>query len=70
MDELLKVPSCITDKPQMLRSVYDQINVHIRGLAALQVNPEQYGSLLIPMITSKLPGDVQLRIAREIEGEV
>ena len=70
MDELLKIPNCTTDKPQMLRSVYDQINVHIRGLAALSVNPEQYGSLLIPMITSKLPGDVQLRIVREMEGEV
>ena len=70
MDELLKIPNCTTDKPQILRLVYDQLNVHIRGLAALSVNPEQYGSLLIPIITSKLPGDVQLRIAREMEDEV
>ena len=70
MDELLKIPNCTTDKPQMLRLVYDQLNVHIRGLAALSVNPEQYGSLLIPMITFKLPGDVQLRIAREMTDEV
>ena len=54
----------------MLRLVYDQLNVHIRGLAALSVNPEQYGSLLIPMITSKLPGDVQLRIVREMKDVV
>ena len=54
----------------MLRSVYDQVNVHIRGLAALNINPEQYGSLLIPMITSKLPSDVQLRVAREMKEEV
>ena len=70
MDELLKIPNCTTDKPQMLRLVYDQLNVHIRGLAALSVNPEQYGSLLIPMITSKLLGDVQLRKAREMKDEV
>ena len=70
MDELLKIPNCTTDKPQMLRLVYDQLNVHIRGLAALSVNPEQYSSLLIPMIISKLPGDVQLRIARGMKDEV
>ena len=70
VDELLKIPNCTTDKPQMLMLVYDQLNVHIRGLAALSVNPEQYGSLLIPMITSKFPGDVQLRIAREMKDEV
>lgn len=63
MDELLKIPTCTNDKPQTLRSVYDQFNVHIRGLAPLNVNPEQYGSMLIPMITSKLPSDVQLRVA-------
>ena len=54
----------------MLRSVYDQFNVHIRSLAALDVNPKQYGSLLIPIITSKLPGDVQLKVARAMKDQV
>ena len=31
VDELLKIPNCTTNKPQMLRLVYDQLNVHIRG---------------------------------------
>ena len=70
MDELLKIPNCVADKSQMLRSVYDQLNVHIRGLAALNVNTEQYGSLLIPMITFKLPNDVQLRVARKMREDV
>ena len=54
----------------MLRSVYDQINVHIRGLAALNVNSDQYGSFLITIIMSKLPDDVKLRVAREATEEV
>ena len=69
MDEL-KIPNCVADKFQMLRSVYDQLNEHIRGLAALNVNTEQYGSLLIPMIMSKLPNDVQLRVAREMKEDM
>ena len=36
----------------------------------MNVNPEQYGSLLIPMITSKLPSNVKLRVAREMKDEV
>ena len=33
MDELLKLPSCTNDRNSSLRYIYDQISVHIRGLA-------------------------------------
>ena len=62
IEEIIKIHNCTIDKPQMLRSVYNQINAHIRGLPALNVNSDQYGSLLI---MSKLPDDVKLRVARE-----
>ena len=39
--------------------------VHIRDLEALEVTSEQYGSLLIPVIMSKLPSEAHLRIAQE-----
>ena len=39
---------------------------HIRGLEALEVAPEQYGSLLIPLVMAKFPNDTRLRIARGI----
>ncbi|XP_065886111.1 uncharacterized protein [Dysidea avara] len=68
--EIIKIPNCTTDKSQMLRSVYGQINVHIRRLAALNVNSDQYGSLLITIIMSKLPDNVKLRVAREATEEV
>ena len=49
---------------------YDQITVHIRGLKTLGIGSEQYGSLLIPIIMSKLIGDIRLRIARESKDNV
>ena len=45
----------------MLRSVYEQINVQIRGLAAIFVNTDYYVRLSIPVIMSKLPSDMKLR---------
>ena len=69
-DELMKIPTCPINKPHMLRSVYDQINVHIRGLAALKIKSDECGFMLVPVIMSKLPSDVKLRIARESTEEV
>ena len=70
MDELLKIPGCTVDRPSALRSVYDKIIVHVRGLETLEVTSDQYGSILTPVIMSKFPPDVRLRIARESEGKV
>ena len=70
MEELLKLPECTGDKVSALRGVHDTMNVHIRGLSSLGINPEQYGSLLVPTVMSKLPNDLQLRIAWENRGEV
>ena len=66
MEGLLKIPSCSSDRSCSLRSVYDKIMVNIRGLEALGVTSEQYGSLLIPVIMTKFPSEIRLRIAREI----
>jgi len=66
-DELMKIPTCLIDKPYMLKSVYDQINVHIRGLAAIKIKSDECGFMLVPLIMSKLPSDVKLQIATYIE---
>jgi hypothetical protein len=70
MDELLKIPVCSGDKPSQLRFVYDKISVSVRGLEALGVASSQYGSLLIPIIMSKLPAEIRLHIARNTVDEV
>ena len=64
MDELLKIPNCMGDKTPQLRAVYDKIGVNVHGLEALGIRSEQYGSFLISIIMSKLPGEVRLQIAR------
>ena len=61
MDELLKIATCTTnDKPSSLRFVFDKINIHVWGLSSLEVTLEQYGSLLIPIIVSKLSSNIRL----------
>ena len=65
MEGLLKVTNCSGDHPGSLRAVYDKIMVHIRGLETLGVTSEQYRSMLIPVIMTKFPSDICLRIARE-----
>ena len=70
MEELIKISCCSNDHSQSLRYVYDQITVYIRGLKALGIDSVRYGCLLIPLIMSKLPGEVRLRIAPESKEEV
>ena len=70
MDELLKLSVCSSDCVFSLRYVHDKILVNIRGLRLLGVDSKQYGSLLIPVVMFKLPGEVHLRIARGNCGEL
>jgi hypothetical protein len=54
-----------------LRSVLDQLTIHVQGLETLGVNAQQYGSQLTPIVMSKLPSDIRLTVARkkaEVEG--
>jgi hypothetical protein len=68
MDELLKLQVC-NDRPNALRSFYDKVSVHVRGLNSLGLSSDQYGSLLIPIIMSKLPNNIQIQIARKVNSD-
>ena len=70
MEELLKISPCVGDKSSSLRYVYDKINVNIRGLSTMGITSAQYGSLLIPIIMTKLTPELRLRIARESRSDV
>ena len=63
MEELLKLPACTGEKTSQLRHIYDKVQVNMRGLEALGVESEQYGSFLVPVIMAKLPSQVRLQIA-------
>ena len=57
MDALLKLKGTTsTSEVNKIREAYDGIQLQIRGLQALGVKWEQYGTLLIPIIMSKIPG--------------
>ena len=70
MDELFKLQPCTSEKSNQLRYMYDKVSVNVRGLEAMGIHGEQYGSLLIPVIMCKLPIDVRLQIARNIKKDV
>ena len=70
MEELLKLPVCTGDKAIQIYTVYDKVSVNLRGLEALGVEPEWYGSLLIPVIMAKLPTNICLQIARLMKRDV
>jgi len=64
MQALVDLPSpdnTFTD----LRSFYDSVEGHIRGLSSLGKSQEKYGDLLIPIIQSKIPAEVRQNLARE-----
>ena len=69
-DELLKIPSCVGEKSSQLRYVYDKVSIHVRGLESLGVTAEQNGSMLIPVVMSKLLTEVRVQIARLTSSEV
>ena len=48
-----------------LQSLYDTIEGHVRGLASLGKHPESHGTMLTPVILSKLPKEICKNIARE-----
>jgi hypothetical protein len=46
------------------------VSVNVRGLESLGGHSEQYGSLLIPEIMSKLPVDFRLQIAQGTQNDL
>ena len=68
MDSLLKLaPLGNTPDVRKLRATYDKIEAHVRGLQALDVPTKTYGSLLVPVLMTKIPEDIRLLVGREIK---
>ena len=58
MDPLLKIPAATNDVKK-LRFLYDACEGYIHGLESLEVYPQSYGDLLIPIVMKKLPREVR-----------
>ena len=65
MQSLLNLQSFQNDKISDPRVIYDTIMVHVRGLESLGVSSEKYGSLLVPVIISRMPEEIALEVARK-----
>ena len=70
MDKLTKLPDYTLDRTSSLRHIYDKITVYARGLGTLGIDLDHYGTLLIPLITPKLPNEVRLTMTRNHPGVV
>ena len=67
MQELLSLQN---DRTTELRTIYDKIMVHVRGLESLGISSEKYGSLLIPVILSRMPNKIVLQVARKTSEDI
>ena len=64
MQALLKLQNCPNEIVEQLRRIYDNINVHVRGLESLGTPMDHYGSLLISIIMSRMPEEITIQVAR------
>lgn len=61
MNKLLQVDSILSIRDtEGLRRIYDNIESQVRSLKNIGIKPEQYGSMLIPVLNSKLPDELTL----------
>ena len=67
MNELLNMKKVERDRDlQGLRRLNDDIESHVRSLRSLDVDDDNYGSLLTPMIMERLPHQFKLTINRQV----
>ena len=64
MQALLKLPAP-SNKVSSLRNFYDKMETYIRSLEAMGQCQESYGSLLVPVVLEKIPGEIRRQLARE-----
>ena len=61
MDGLKLPPLENTSDVRKLRQTYDEVEAHVRGLQALEVPTESYGSILVLAPgNTKIPEDIRL----------
>ena len=52
-----------------LRRLYDDIESHVRSLRSQDVDDDNYGSMLTPIIMERLPHQFKLTISRQVGGD-
>ena len=62
VSKLLSLPT--QSNPQSLKDLYHKINTHVRSLAALGIDAEQYSVFLVPIVMSKLSDSLRKDIIK------
>ena len=62
MKALLNLQKAFSEKDvKALRKLYDNIEINVRSLKSLGIDFAQYGTLLIPMVMTKIHEEIRLR---------
>ena len=70
MEALTKIPKVAsTSEVKRLRSLYDTVESHVRGLESMEISSEMYGCFLTPIIMQKVPEEFRIAISRNLESE-
>ena len=68
MTNLLNLPQLTSsDNVNDLRKIYDTVETQVRSLENIDIQPEMYGPLLIPVLLSKLSSELSLIIKRQFD---
>jgi len=68
MDALLNLPAVANANDlKRLRQLYDNIEIHVRGLKTLDIASDSYGNLLMSIIMGKIPQELRLILTRNLE---
>ena len=71
MERLYKLPVIRRGEDvRSIRDFHDKIETDRRSLEAIGVEPESYGSLLVPMIKDKIPNELNIHISRKFDASV
>ena len=63
MNKLLKLSNSRNlNDLKYLRQIYNNIDIQVRSLTSLGMNPDSYGPILIPVVMSKLPENIKLTV--------
>jgi hypothetical protein len=60
MDVLLNLDPVVTTSAKALHRLYDRVEGNVRGLKSLGVDLTTYGSILAPVLLSKLPDEIRV----------
>ena len=70
MDSLLRLTAINSHYDvKGLRRLYDANETNVRGLRALEVEAESYGSLMVSILINKMPPEIRLIVSRNLNSE-